>query len=129
MERVFIVVAKRNRQPPDRIQRVFFLAWMHNEGCPDRWKLLSKPHQRELLYRPEVLTLIPRSTEPREWETSFGWVDRESDRLALFERICAAADSPPTQLLGDGPEREQTRGLIALLAEGAGYIEGQVFDS
>lgn len=125
----FIVVAKRNQQPPDRIQQVFFAAWAHNEGRPDRWKLLSKLHQRELLYQPEVLTLILRSDEPREWETFFGWVNHESDRLAIFERVSAAAELPLTELIGDGPEWEQTRGLINLLAEGAAYVEGQVFDS
>lgn len=123
----FIVVAKRNQQSADQILRVFFMAWTHNAGRPDRWKLLSKLHQRGLLYQPDVLAAVLRSAEPREWETYFGWVNSEPNRAEVFEQICASAGSALTNFAGVGPDWEQTRGLLELLTSGSSYVEGQLF--
>jgi hypothetical protein len=123
----FVVVAAANRQPPDRIIKAFTVAWDANDRRVDRWKLLYKVRERELLYRDEVVARILRSSEPRDWETFLGSLAQEPQRETIMDRIGRSAEHPLQELIGRGSEWRQVQGLLDLLLEGGSYVSGRVW--
>jgi Caspase domain len=123
----FVVVAAANRQPADRILKAFVVAWDANGGRVDRWKLLYKARERQLLYRPEVLRRVLRSAEPRDWETLLGSLAQERERQRLLADLGRLAERPLAELVGHGPEWRQVNGLLDLLLDGGTYVSGEVW--
>jgi hypothetical protein len=123
----FVVVAVANQQPASRIINTFIVAWDANNRRVDRWKLLYKVRERELLYRNEVVTRILQSDQPRDWETFLGSLAQELDPQPIMANVSHAADRPIHELIGRGSEWRQVRGLLDLLLEGGSYISGRVW--
>jgi hypothetical protein len=107
---------------------VFAHAWDSNAFRSDRWKLLYKLRERDLLYRDEVLARILASQSPRDWETLLGSLAHETDRQPALERMRLLAPLPLKEMMGRGMEWDQSQGLLNLILSDSSYVSGEVWE-
>jgi len=121
----FVVAAKPNDQPAERILEVFNIAWQLNTGRADRWKMLEKVADHGLVTQPQVLSNVARSRIPREWEVFLGRLHQRDNcqRVAAGLRPSFSAVAVPTSRAWD-----QAIGLFDLAVRGLTFIPGTVFD-
>lgn len=119
----FVIAAKPNEQPAARILEVFRAVWQLNQGRPDRWKMLEKLADRELITRPEAIAAIRTSRDPREWEVFLGRLHERDDRKQVASELAHSFRSvaPPEDLAW-----AQARGLIELAEQGGRFTLGTV---
>ena len=123
----FVVVAVANSQPAERILKVFSAAWEANKDRPDRWKLLAKLGERNLLYQSNAVLGVASSSNPRDWETLLGNIAKEHDKQSVPASVESIVHERLGNLVGKGPEWRQTRGLLGLIEVGGAYVTGRVW--
>jgi hypothetical protein len=119
----FVIAAKPNDQPEIGVLAVFQTAWRLNDGRPDRWKILEKLADRELVTRPLPIAAICSSRDPREWEVFLGRLHERDDMQQVAIEIAPAFSNiaPP-----DDPAWSQARGLLELAERGNRFDLGSV---
>jgi hypothetical protein len=121
----FVIAARPNAQPGERIVDVFAAAWQINDGRPDRWKMLEKIADRGLLTHRIVLTLIGFSKIPREWEVFLGRLHERNDRQRVAQDLQLSFGSA---VVPSDPAWDQARGLFELALQGRAFTPGTVFE-
>ena len=125
----FVVAAKNNKQQAERIISFFVKAWDSNEKKSDRWKLLSKISQHDLLLQGEVFKRVLCSEEPTDW---YVFVDGiiESKQLHQFKEVWYEAGGENlSKWLGKKSESDWSRiyKIIGDLLRGKIYERGAQF--
>jgi Caspase domain len=120
----FVIAAKPNCQPAERILEVFNIVWQLNVGRADRWKMLEKVADHGLVTQPQVLSNVAQSQVPREWEVFLGRLHQRDDcqRVAAGLQPSFSAVAVPTSRAWD-----QAIGLFDLAARGLAFTPGSVF--
>ncbi len=90
----FVVVAKFNHQPQQTVLDFFLLAFYKAKNLNERYKLIVKLYQHNLLLHDKVLNCIYHSPVPKEWEVYLGMIyqfDLSQDFKDLFKQTGGAA--------------------------------------
>ncbi|MGI5233481.1 caspase, EACC1-associated type [Actinoallomurus sp. CA-142502] len=129
-EAFFVVVAKPNGQPADRVVYAFGHAWDKNSRRPDRWRLLEKIGERRVLTDDEVVERIAGSRRPREWEVFLAWLSTYPERSAVAHRLRTSRDGDLLAVFREGGlVWDQVTGLFTLALNDQDYVEGVLFGS
>jgi hypothetical protein len=122
---LFVLAAKANAQPPERIVDSFVIAWNRNATRTDRWKLLSKIAERGAIVNERVVKAVIESPNPREWEVFLGHV-LDMDGRECFEEWWREAGGPRVDLLSSDVEWDQVRRLLRIALKNQPYIKGDI---
>jgi hypothetical protein len=82
----FILAAKFNHQPADKLLQAFKATWKSNSNHPDRWKLILKMAAHNLLVNETVFFSLVEGQSWREWEVYLGCIV-ESDCREDFKEF------------------------------------------
>lgn len=100
----FVVAAKHNLQHRDFVLKAFDRAWAANGNRPDRWKLIAKLSQHNLLLTETVLQHLICTENPKDWLvfieeifrskliSDFNTTWTEAGGAALTKHVCRATD-------------------------------------
>ncbi|MFD1874184.1 hypothetical protein [Hymenobacter bucti] len=70
----FVIAAKSNKQPKDIIISLFRLAFSGSNQKRERYKLIIKLEQHDLLLHETTLSCLVNSTYPKDWEVYLGLI-------------------------------------------------------
>ena len=122
-----MIAAQNNRQPPARILESFCIAWEKSQGHPDRWRLVGKLADRNLLASDDVLVRLFETGTQKEWEVYLG-AALETDQTGEIRELWEQA-SGDTLVAGlrarmRSPGWEQVQYLLTTFRSGDPFVIG-----
>ncbi len=127
LDAFFVIAAQNNRQPPARILESFCIAWEKSQGHPDRWRLVGKLADRNLLASDDVLVRLFETGTQKEWEVYLG-AALETDQTGEIRELWEQA-SGDTLVAGlrarmRSPGWEQVQYLLTTFRSGDPFVIG-----
>lgn len=123
----FVLAAKRNRQPKDKLISAFKLAWKSNRDRPDRWKLVQKLWSHDLLLNELVLFSVLEGNSWKEWQVYLGCIIESPQRECFPEFWAEVSGVKLTEAFKGNEEEEEwerVMKLIDILVERKPYVPG-----
>lgn len=119
----FVVSAKNNNQPKERILQAFDIAWKTNFENRERWKLLYKIVSHGLELEETVILKILQSEEPKEWYILLEGIYEHGYRTEFQDAWRQLRGSKIQQMLLKRPSKEWTRvnKIINIVLSGRKY--------
>jgi hypothetical protein len=129
----FVIAARNNAQPDEAVLYSFEIAWKANTASGQRWKLLERLSNRDLLLRRDVLDRVLGTGNSREWEEYLGHVASSCDasiRPRFLEMWSEVVNKHLIQLLMARDQREWAvaRRLLLIILKGDRFVPGELTD-
>ncbi|MCO6148388.1 hypothetical protein [Flavobacterium sp. NRK1] len=128
----FIVSAKKVDIKKDTIIDSFIIAWQKNFQESDRWKLIHKLKNRDLLIEEKILfELFKEKTSPREWEEYFGSIlekNLNNEFIDIWEQL-HGEDFFTKDTIKNNNEWQIANRLLDLIYRNEGFILGDIFSN
>jgi hypothetical protein len=70
----YVIAAKFNNQPKETILNMFKLSFLSDKNSSDRYKLIIKLGQHNLLINETTLNCLLKSSSPKDWEVYLGLI-------------------------------------------------------
>jgi hypothetical protein len=129
-ESFFVMTAKRNNQSVEKIIDFHVLSWKTNSKRSDRWKLLDKLDQHDMLLNDKVFTLLMDSHSAKEWQVYLGFIlaKKQVDGfITLWESICDKAIKSRINKETDF-EWLVVKKLLSIIFKREEYVPGELID-
>jgi hypothetical protein len=125
----FVIAARNNKQDKESVLSAFMLAWTKNEHRANRWKLLAKIGQHDLILHETVFGQLLSSEDPKDW---YVFIDEIIDREFIGDFIMVWTEAGGERLarsIGrrEGAEWGRVERLLKDLMRGKAYEKGARF--
>ena len=124
----FVLSAKNNHQSTKNILDIFSVAWKSNKNRIDRWKILLKLSQYELLLNEKVILQMLDNGNYIEWERYLGLILEDDNQRRIFCIIVDEIDLKELTKKLDHLDWKQVKNLFDILINDREYITGQFND-
>jgi len=124
----FILAAKNNHQSDEKVLQAFKIAWISNSERTDRWKLIDKLSERNLLLSDVVLHSVLESNSWKEWQVYLGCIVNNVPNQQFIDFISEIGKESIFECLNEteGEEWRYVAKLMTILLEGKTFVPGEM---